>query len=390
MKTCLSRHFSSSSSPAPSNHLRLARALAIIALPSVSASLSFSSSPPFIHYSRSETHALQRRDIPEYGFYDPHLLDNGHMLTEIPVTYPMGLGEPLNVIISARSDPAVLQDREDQGGLRNYFLSLQFSGECLGQSLGTEQAANLGDGNGSRNETAVMRHNYGDPYLGSCKETIEGGNHFRYWTQNGKDANSGAIFMAASVELPIAQGHDIIRNGYNLARDWIVANATHANFANPNPLSVYTPDPAVVSASSVSIESVSSIQAIQATSTLTNVTVTDSLGAVMVMTSTITPTLTTPAATPTQSITLNRSGGTGEIRAVNGGIFVGNTAYNGWTYETTAIYMTGLLGNSSVGVNHPVTVEEDGRPAMDGLVAVLTVKVVGQPEGCVKILFWCF
>ena len=98
-------------------------------------------------------------------------------------------------------------------------------------------------------ETAVIRWDYGDPALGSCKETIEGGNHFRYWVQNGPSANrcaslficpgyllnvaftSGAIFMALSYELPIArmfllvtfcihlsnlayeEQHDIIPNG---------------------------------------------------------------------------------------------------------------------------------------------------------------------------------
>lgn len=36
------------------------------------------------------------------------------------------------------------------------------------------------------NQTAEMRWDYGDPELGTCQETIEGGSHFRYWTQNGK------------------------------------------------------------------------------------------------------------------------------------------------------------------------------------------------------------
>lgn len=39
-----------------------------------------------------------------------------------PNTFPAGLGEPLNVIISANSDAEVLKDQEDDGGLRNYFL----------------------------------------------------------------------------------------------------------------------------------------------------------------------------------------------------------------------------------------------------------------------------
>ena len=74
------------------------------------------------------------------------------------------------------------------------------------------------------NETAVIRWNYGDVQLGTCKETIEGGNHFRYWPQNGPQGNrycfklfclrienfiqfigivSGAFFLAASYEKPL-------------------------------------------------------------------------------------------------------------------------------------------------------------------------------------------
>jgi hypothetical protein len=86
--------------------------------------------------------------------------------------------------------------------------SFGFAGECLGQHSGSDQEANLGDGHGFRtstspfiaplhthlplfqvNETAVIRYDYGDPTLGTCKETVEGGNHFRYWTQSGSSAN---------------------------------------------------------------------------------------------------------------------------------------------------------------------------------------------------------
>lgn len=84
--------------------------------------------------------------------------------------------------------------------------SFGFAGECLGQHAGDHQGANLGDGRGYRtcssvdagnhpsnlvvdNETAVIRWNYGDPQLGTCKETIQGGNHFRYWVQDGPSAN---------------------------------------------------------------------------------------------------------------------------------------------------------------------------------------------------------
>lgn len=162
--------------------------------------------------------------MPPAGFYDPRN-DGGAFLTEI--SPGSDLGEPLNMIISGNSDPDVLVDQAISGGLRNYFLSLHFSSECLGQHEGDPQTANLGDGNGFLNETAVIRWNYYDPSLGTCKETIQGGNHFRYWVQNGAAANSGAVFMACSYEKPIAQAHDIVVNGYNLGRDYIIGNLTN-------------------------------------------------------------------------------------------------------------------------------------------------------------------
>jgi hypothetical protein len=88
----------------------------------------------------------------------------------------------------------------------------------LGQHEGSHQVIDLGDGNGPstcrifynpfrftsspvlENETAVIRYDYGDPSLGTCQETIQGGNHFRYWVQNGSQRNSSAVFMAFSYE----------------------------------------------------------------------------------------------------------------------------------------------------------------------------------------------
>jgi hypothetical protein len=99
-------------------------------------------------------------------------------------TYPAGLGEPLNAIISANSDPRVLVDSPDNGGFLNYMLAQNLGEECFGQHLGTPQQADLGDGLGGRNETQVLRWNYGDIYIGTCMETFNGGLHARYWPQN--------------------------------------------------------------------------------------------------------------------------------------------------------------------------------------------------------------
>lgn len=152
---------------------------------------------------RRVTASSSSRNVPPQGYYNP-ADKGGSMLDQVPDTIPPGQGEPLNVIISGASDPAVLLSSQVGGGLLNYYLSLGFATECLGQHLGVHQGANLGDGNGVQNETAVIRWDYGDPAVGTCKETIEGGNHFRYWIQNGAAANSGAIFMAVSYEEPLA------------------------------------------------------------------------------------------------------------------------------------------------------------------------------------------
>ncbi|KDR83057.1 hypothetical protein GALMADRAFT_221038 [Galerina marginata CBS 339.88] len=173
------------------------------------------------------------RTVPPEGFYVP-MSNGGSMLTSVPNTFPPGQGEPVNAILSGSSDAQVLVDQETDGGMRNYFLSFGFSGECLGQHSGSDQAVDLGDGDGFQNETSVIRWNYGDAQLGSCQETIQGGNHFRYWVQNGPAADSGAIFMAVSYEMPISQDHDIIVNGYNLGRDWLIGNITHQLVPTPN------------------------------------------------------------------------------------------------------------------------------------------------------------
>ncbi|KAF8507377.1 hypothetical protein BU17DRAFT_57478 [Hysterangium stoloniferum] len=247
---------------------------------------------------------LWSRSLPVEGFFNPE--DNsGTMLTSGYFTSPAGLGEPLNAIISANSDAAVLKDQEVDGGLRNYFLSVGFSAECLGQHLGDHQAANLGDGLGDRNETAVIRYNYGDPALGSCKETVQGGNHFRYWVQNGSDANR---FVSFCKWYSFADRCAVVP--FSWRKDYIVGNITGS--AIP-------------------------------TSALTNTTTYD-----------------------------------------------GTTNFGNYTYHTDIAYTGGLLQNSSNGINHFASV--GGGPnnitAIDGLVAVLTVKITGRPASRVSSGAW--
>lgn len=241
------------------------------------------------------------------GYADP--ADNGgKLLTIAQNTWPEGLGEPLNAIISTNSDPRVLFDSADNGGFLNYMLAQNLGEECFGQALGTPQEANLGDGQGNKNEVQVLRWNYGDIYIGTCMETFKGGLHARYWYQN----TTGAIFLAVSEEKGLDYNHDIIYNGYNLGRDWFVGNATNQ----------------------------------------------DSL-------------------IPTVLETVN---GTWYSGVTNQTTYSGDKTFNNYTYHTDVQYVSGLLPNSSDGVNHADKMSVPGMPAVDGLVAVLTVSITATPQ----------
>ncbi|KAH8116810.1 hypothetical protein DFH11DRAFT_1133561 [Phellopilus nigrolimitatus] len=133
-----------------------------------------------------------------------------------------GLGEPLNVIISGLSSPDVLTDN----GFLNFARSLSFSTECLDIHLGNPQSANLGDGNGAVNQTMELRADYDNSNVGSCLESLTGGNHLRMFRQNGTSANSGALFLAVSQEEDVSEHHTISPDGYDTGRDALVSNAT--------------------------------------------------------------------------------------------------------------------------------------------------------------------
>ncbi|TFK52163.1 hypothetical protein OE88DRAFT_1627796 [Heliocybe sulcata] len=150
-------------------------------------------------------------------YYDPNL-NGGSLLDSVG----NGLGEPLNVIISGTSSLSVLTD----DGVLNFARAIGFSEECFNIHEGAPQTANLGDGKGWTNQLVELRQDYGNDGIGTCLESIIGGNHFRIWRQNGTLANSGALFFAVSKEEPFTEQHDIIPNGYNIGRDLLVAAAS--------------------------------------------------------------------------------------------------------------------------------------------------------------------
>ncbi|GAA6056735.1 hypothetical protein JCM3770_005871 [Rhodotorula araucariae] len=132
-----------------------------------------------------------------------------------------GAGEPLNVIVSAQSSPDILREK----GFIAYSRSLGLWEECANLHIGDPQEADLGDGKGWEKELFVMRESRW-PFVGSCLESVTGGNHFRAYKQNGTDANSGAWFLAVSKEVDWRGNHKIAHNGYNAGRDLLVDKAT--------------------------------------------------------------------------------------------------------------------------------------------------------------------
>jgi hypothetical protein len=180
----------------------------------------FASLVSLVVASPVDTHSISnlqpRADAKNYT--DPNE-NGGQMLTIIPGPTTVGLGEPLNVIVSGASDASVLTVE----GFLLWVTSIHFGVSCLGQANGTAQSANLGDGGGNatqgsgNGDNGVLRWNYYDAYFGTCKETFQGGNHFRWWKQEG----TNAYFLAASEELDLASNHMIAQNGYNDGRDWL-------------------------------------------------------------------------------------------------------------------------------------------------------------------------
>ncbi|GJN90587.1 hypothetical protein Rhopal_003599-T1 [Rhodotorula paludigena] len=181
----------------------------------------------------SPLHVLEKRYTDVGGYANP-TAGGGKWLTLARNTWPEGLGEPINIVISANSHPALMTDE----GFYDWGMSINFGtylldasgvgsyhGECFGQTDGARQAANLGDGNGMHNQSDLLRENFGDVTYGVCKESANGGFHYRVWRQNGTDADTGAWFLAASEEEDLSNNHMIVDNGYDLGRDEVVRRA---------------------------------------------------------------------------------------------------------------------------------------------------------------------
>ncbi|KAK0519981.1 hypothetical protein OC835_007353 [Tilletia horrida] len=122
-------------------------------------------------------------------------------------------GEPLNVIVTGLSS---------LDSFTSWFNAIGYGRECFGLHDGTAMQAFI-DSRGKRDQEGEIRYRYGeDEVSGSCAESLVGGNHFRYWQQQGTDA----WFLAASKEKNVFEHHDIVADGYDVGRDEIVSEAT--------------------------------------------------------------------------------------------------------------------------------------------------------------------
>jgi len=101
----------------------------------------------------------------------------------------------------------ILQRRLDCGSVDNSVTCRLLTGltcsstECLGYHIGSTQTANLGDGDGNVPQTMELREER-FWILGTCVESLVGGNHLRMYRQNGTNHPTGALFLACVTCLP--------------------------------------------------------------------------------------------------------------------------------------------------------------------------------------------
>ncbi|WWD06151.1 hypothetical protein V865_004236 [Kwoniella europaea PYCC6329] len=110
-----------------------------------------------------------------------------------------------------------------EGGLYNYLEAAAFGGQCFGLHMGDKQQSNLGDGNANQTQRSILRYQYfHNHFLGTCLESIYGGNHIRVFKQE----TTGAYFMSSSAEEDSSKNHQLGLNAYDSGRDLFVGNAT--------------------------------------------------------------------------------------------------------------------------------------------------------------------
>ncbi|CCG81713.1 protein of unknown function [Taphrina deformans PYCC 5710] len=168
-------------------------------------------------YGHHSPHIMRRADALSPGYVSPTSV-GGNMYFRFegqPNTKP----EPINIIVSGNSSfPGVVT----QVNLTNYAIFNSTGGfnECLGLHLSTPAYANI-SGPTPQLLDFLYRENFGDYPGGTCRETVQGGFHFRGWRQS----SSNAYFLAVSEEMDLAHHHDLVPDGYDRGKYEFVARA---------------------------------------------------------------------------------------------------------------------------------------------------------------------
>lgn len=133
--------------------------------------------------------------------------------------------EPLNVIVSGASDPYY----NTLDNFNNWLWAVGMDPtECFGIHGGGYDYVDLADGNPLQQQLEEPRQVTIGDGVGSCGESLLGGNHLRVYQQNG----TNAWFLAASTEHLVNGQHDIDNDGYNVGRDQFVAKALQGGSYN--------------------------------------------------------------------------------------------------------------------------------------------------------------
>lgn len=126
-------------------------------------------------------------------------------------------GYPLNVIISAKSDPGL----KNRSTLTSYITALGLDeGHCPSGAPLDELKANVGNGDVvAQNGTNIF-------HTRRCVEPKTANFQVVYWTQKDEHDNVGAIFISAATIVSPKQGDSPMENAYDAGRDLFVERAT--------------------------------------------------------------------------------------------------------------------------------------------------------------------
>lgn len=96
------------------------------------------------------------------------------------------------------------------------------------------EAANVGDGEGFQYPSRIFQ------WINSTWSGEHGGTALGCYVQNGTKLATGAVFISAAIMKPSSEQYTVEDNGFDLARDYLVGNATkNDNTTDPETKAVF-------------------------------------------------------------------------------------------------------------------------------------------------------